>query len=154
MENILTKYDWIKDLRLKGVEWMFIIPIFLMAADVITGYAASWKNHTIRSQKMRDGLIKKVGELVCISFGFIMFWATDIMAFVTSIGVYISFMELTSICENLDKLNFKLPEVITKRINNNMESVHKVEIVKDKDTKEVKTSEPQNSDKNSENSDM
>ena len=53
MENILTKYDWIKDLHLKGVEWMFIIPIFLMVADVITGYVASWKNHTIKSQKMR-----------------------------------------------------------------------------------------------------
>ena len=88
MENILTQYNWIKDLHLKGVEWMFIIPIFLMAADVITGYVASWKNHTIKSQKMRDGLVKKVGELVCITFGFVMFWATDIMAFVTSIGAW------------------------------------------------------------------
>ena len=30
MENILTQYNWVKDLHLKGVEWMFIIPIFLM----------------------------------------------------------------------------------------------------------------------------
>lgn len=153
MENILTQYNWIKDLHLKGVEWMFIIPIFLMVADVITGYVASWKNHTIKSQKMRDGLVKKVGELVCITFGFVMFWATDIMAFVTSIGAYISFMELVSIFENLDKMDVKVPEFISKRINNDLDTVQKVEIVKE-DTKEVKTSEPQNSDKNSENSDM
>ena len=132
---------------------MFIIPIFLMVADVITGYVASWKNHTIKSQKMRDGLVKKVGELVCITFGFVMFWATDIMAFVTSIGAYISFMELVSIFENLDKMDVKVPGFISKRINNDWETVQKVEIVKE-DTKEVKISEPQNSDKNSENSDM
>lgn len=153
MENILTQYNWVKDLHLKGVEWMFIIPIFLMVADVITGYVASWKNHTIKSQKMRDGLVKKVGELVCITFGFVMFWATDIMAFVTSIGAYISFMELVSIFENLDKMDVKVPGFISKRINNDLDTVQKVEIVKE-DTKEVKTSEPQNSDKNSENSDM
>ena len=121
--------------------------------DVITGYVASWKNHTIKSQKMRDGLVKKVGELVCITFGFVMFWATDIMAFVTSIGAYISFMELVSIFENLDKMDVKVPGFISKRINNDLDTVQKVEIVKE-DTKEVKTSEPQNSDKNSENSDM
>lgn len=153
MENILTQYNWVKDLHLKGVEWMFIIPIFLMVADVITGYVASWKNHTIKSQKMRDGLVKKVGELVCITFGFVMFWATDIMAFVTSIGAYISFMELVSIFENLDKMDVKVPGFISKRINNDLDTVQKVEIVKE-DTKEVKISEPQNSDKNSENSDM
>jgi toxin secretion/phage lysis holin len=153
MENILTQYNWVKDLHLKGVEWMFIIPIFLMVADVITGYVASWKNHTIKSQKMRDGLVKKVGELVCITFGFVMFWATDIMAFVTSIGAYISFMELVSIFENLDKMDVKVPGFISKRINNDLDTVQKVEIVKE-DTKEVKTPEPQNSDKNSENSDM
>ena len=153
MENILTQYNWVKDLHLKGVEWMFIIPIFLMVADVITGYIVSWKNHTIKSQKMRDGLVKKVGELVCITFGFVMFWATDIMAFVTSIGAYISFMELVSIFENLDKMDVKVPGFISKRINNDLETVQKVEIVKE-DTKEVKTSEPQNSDKNSEKSDM
>lgn len=153
MENILTQYNWVKDLHLKGVEWMFIIPIFLMVADVITGYVASWKNHTIKSQKMRDGLIKKVGELVCITFGFVMFWATDIMAFVTSIGAYISFMELVSIFENLDKMDVKVPGFISKRINNDLDTAQKVEIVKE-DTKEAKTSESQNSDKNSENSDM
>lgn len=153
MENILTQYNWVKDLHLKGVEWMFIIPIFLMVADVITGYIASWKNHTIKSQKMRDGLVKKVGELVCITFGFVMFWATDIMAFVTSIGAYISFMELVSIFENLDKMDVKVPGFISKRINNDLETVQKVEIVKE-DTKEIKTPEPQNSDKNGENSDM
>lgn len=153
MENILTQYNWVKDLHLKGVEWMFIIPIFLMVADVITGYVASWKNHTIKSQKMRDGLIKKVGELVCITFGFVMFWATDIMAFVTSIGAYISFMELVSIFENLYKMDVKVPGFISKRINNDLETVQKVEIVKE-DTKEIKTPEPQNSDKNGENSDM
>lgn len=153
MENILTQYNWVKDLHLKGVEWMFIIPIFLMVADVITGYVASWKNHTIKSQKMRDGLVKKVGELVCITFGFVMFWATDIMAFVTSIGAYISFMELVSIFENLDKMDVKVPGFISKRINNDLDTVQKVEIVKE-DTKEVKTPEPQNSDKNGENSDM
>lgn len=153
MENILTQYNWVKDLHLKGVEWMFIIPIFLMVADVITGYVASWKNHTIKSQKMRDGLVKKVGELVCITFGFVMFWATDIMAFVTSIGAYISFMELVSIFENLDKMDVKVPGFISKRINNDLDTVQKVEIVKE-DTKEAKTSESQNSDKNSENSDM
>lgn len=153
MENILTQYNWVKDLHLKGVEWMFIIPIFLMVADVITGYVASWKNRTIKSQKMRDGLVKKVGELVCITFGFVMFWATDIMAFVTSIGAYISFMELVSIFENLDKMDVKVPGFISKRINNDLDTVQKVEIVKE-DTKEVKTPEPQNSDKNSENSDM
>lgn len=153
MENILTQYNWVKDLHLKGVEWMFIIPIFLMVADVITGYVASWKNHTIKSQKMRDGLVKKVGELVCITFGFVMFWATDIMAFVTSIGAYISFMELVSIFENLDKMDVKVPGFISKRINNDLDTVQKVEIVKE-DTKEVKSPEPQNSDKNSENSDM
>ena len=153
MENILTQYNWVKDLHLKGAEWMFIIPIFLMVADVITGYVASWKNHTIKSQKMRDGLVKKVGELVCITFGFLMFWATDIMAFVTSIGAYISFMELVSIFDNLDKMDVKVPGFISKRINNDLDTVQKVEIVKE-DTKEVKTPEPQNSDKNSENSDM
>ena len=137
---------------------MFIIPVFLMLADIITGYIASWKNHTIKSQKMRDGLVKKVGELVCITFGFVMFWATDIISFITFIGTYVSFMELVSVFENLDRMNVKVPGFISKRINNELETVQKVEVVKEKETKEntneVKTPEVQNSDKNSENSDM
>lgn len=44
--------------------WVFLLPLVLMAADVVTGWIQASVNGTWDSTKMRKGLYRKSGELL------------------------------------------------------------------------------------------
>ena len=58
--EILEKLDFISD------KWMFLFPLILMILDVVTGYYNAWKRKQVRSKRMRDGIGKKLAEMIYI----------------------------------------------------------------------------------------
>lgn len=109
------------NLEFTNIGWQIALPLILMIIDIITGYYNAWKNNTIESKKMRDGIGKKIAELCYIAIGFLFGLAFNIKPISIFVSIYIIYMELVSIAENCDKLGVKMPDKVKEKLNNNKE---------------------------------
>ena len=97
--------------------WILLLPLILMAADIVTGWIQATINGTWDSTKMRKGLYRKSGELLVIVVTYAVSAAIslpfDAAAFVAG---YIIVMEILSVCENLNQAGLPIPTWIVKRL--------------------------------------
>lgn len=97
--------------------WIILLPIIMMAADIITGWLQAAINGTWDSTKMRVGLFRKSGEILVVIIAYAIqegiSLPVDVPAFIAG---YIVVMELISVCENLDLAGLPVPTWITKRL--------------------------------------
>ena len=104
MENINWQY-LVEHLHFASPMWVVILPCFLMLADIVTGFTNAWAKKEIKSEIMRTGLAKKIGELFAI---LIVGMFTAAMALpeyiVDAVSLYVCFMEFISNVENIKKL--------------------------------------------------
>ena len=108
----------ISDFEITHEIWFILLPLILETLDVITGYLNAWIRDDIQSKKMREGLGKKVAELVYCSVALLinlLFGLPSISYFITG---YICFMEIMSLAENCDKLGVPMPNILKKKVNN------------------------------------
>ena len=95
---------------------MITMALALAVFDVVTGYIAAIKNGDLNSSVMRAGLWSKLGEVFAIVVAFAIEFAVSFYgdAFIhvaldipvtTGVCAYITVYELTSIVENIGKLN-------------------------------------------------
>ena len=108
----------LEELKFSHSYWEILLPLILMVADVITGYYNAWKNKETSSAKMRDGIGKKLAELVYIVVGIVLSYAFNIQAIGYFIALYIAYMEIVSIAENCKKLGVDMPEKFADKLNN------------------------------------
>ena len=116
--------------------WILLLPLFLMAADIITGWIQATVNGTWDSTKMRIGLFRKSGELLVIIIAYVIYAAislpVDIPAFIAS---YILVMEVISVCENLDQAGVPMPVWITRKLKKVAEDLSSGDEEEDPDAK-------------------
>lgn len=104
--------------------WVWALPIIMMAFDIVTGYLNAWAKHEIQSSKMRSGIVKKAGEISAILILEIITFAMEIpFDLVKFFSVLITFTEINSIIENLDKMGVPIPVWVKSRINDNIEAM-------------------------------
>lgn len=96
-----------------------IIALVFNALDLISGIITAVKNKDIQSAKLRDGLFKKVGFVLC----YFVAWLVDTQG--TRIGfqigisilpiiiLYVCTTELVSILENICKIN---PDILPEKL--------------------------------------
>jgi len=97
--------------------WIILLPLILMAADIVTGWIQASINGTWDSTKMRKGLYRKSGEIMIVAVSFAVQEAVSLPVDVTAfISGYIIVMEILSVCENLDQAGLPVPSWITKRL--------------------------------------
>ena len=96
--------------------WCVALPIILCFLDVVTGYIAAWKNKEVSSQRMRDGLSKKFGEIVLCILGWLAYLGFGLKIAATFLTTYVVVMEITSIVENVGKLDVPIPKFIKERL--------------------------------------
>lgn len=107
----------INDITFTHRFWILLLPLILMAADIVTGWIQSTINGTWDSTKMRKGLYRKSGELMIIVLAYVFSIAIALPFDVASfIGGYIIIMELISVCENLNQAGLPVPAWIVKRL--------------------------------------
>lgn len=105
-------------------NWVWALPIIMMAFDIVTGYLNAWAKHEIQSSKMRSGIVKKAGEISAILILEIITFAMEIpFDLVKFFSVLITFTEINSIIENLDKMGVPIPVWVKSRINDNIETM-------------------------------
>lgn len=112
----------INNIEFSNKCWVIILPCILMVLDIITGYYNAWKNDEVSSSKMRDGLGKKMAEIVYITVGLLISVAFNVNIIGTSISLYVIYMEALSLAENCDKLGFPMPEKWKSKLNNKKEN--------------------------------
>lgn len=109
----------LNEIHFASMTWLLLIPVAMMAIDIITGLLYAWSTKSFESAKMRTGLAKKCGEILIILIGMLFVYGTNIPTYIlTGISAYIIFMELMSVLENLDKLGVPIPAFIAKVLNN------------------------------------
>lgn len=114
--------------------YIIMCPVAFCLLDVLTGYAAAMRNGTLNSSVMRKGLWNKTAEILAI-----------LAAVLTQMGVYVygnsfldvqldvpiitiicgclSLYELTSVVENLGKMNKDIAEILIKTLGIDPEKV-------------------------------
>lgn len=125
--NILDKVKFANEI------WVFIIPGVLMAVDILTGSLNAWAKANFRSFKMREGLVKKCGEITILAIGQLFTVGLVLPTYIMSgISFYIIFMELISICENLQKMGVPIPKFIKKALDDTEKALEEKESVDSK----------------------
>lgn len=110
--------EYLKNLKFTSEYWVIALPCILMVIDIITGYYNAWRKKEISSSKMRDGLGKKMAEISFIFISYLFNFAFALKEITVAVSFYVIFMEMVSIIENLEKLNFPLPTKIKEVFNN------------------------------------
>ena len=109
--------EFIKEISFTHRYWILFLPLFLMAADVVTGWIQATINETWDSTKMRVGLYRKSGEILVIVIAYVVYAAInlpiDMPAFIAG---YIIIMEIISVAENLDEAGLPVPRWVTRRL--------------------------------------
>ena len=109
--------DQLRNISFTHRYWILFLPLFLMAADVITGWIQATINETWDSSKMRVGLYRKSGELLVIIIAYVVYSAislpVDVPAFIAG---YIIIMEIISVAENLEEAGLPVPRWVTRRL--------------------------------------
>lgn len=88
-----------------------MIVLVFNAVDIVTGVISALKNKDVKSNKLRDGLFKKVGFIICYFVAWLVDTQGDIIGFHIDVSIlpiliiYACTTELVSILENICKIN-------------------------------------------------
>lgn len=105
MENL--QY-FIENLNFANIYWQIGTTLIFMLADIISGVVSASILHDIDSQKMREGLLRKVLLVLIVLLSFIVGGAFNLTFISKVVCIYIIIMETISILENLKKAGVDL----------------------------------------------
>ena len=98
---------------------IYFITFAFIVLDFATGITKAFATKTFTSTKMREGLFHKVGLILCMILGALVDFAQGYLDLVSAIPVavaicvYICLMEITSIIENVCKIN---PQIVPDKL--------------------------------------
>lgn len=132
----------VEKLHYVNFGWAFLLPVILMAIDIITGFANAWASREVQSSKMRNGIVKKVGEMMLIvAVGVVCYAVMLPVEILYCVSFYIAFMEGVSVLENLDLVGVPIPKKIENVINNVANSISNGEDIEELNEKIKKMNE-------------
>lgn len=109
---------YLENLEFTHDYWTILLPLLLIAIDVLTGVVNAWIKKKLSSSEMRKGLGHKVSEFAYLLVGFLCSEAFALKQIYYFISFYIIYMEILSIVENCKKLGTKTPVKIDDELNN------------------------------------
>ncbi len=96
-----------------------VVALVFNGLDLLTGIITAIKNKNIKSSKLRDGLFKKVGFLICYFLSLMVDTEGSLIGFQIATPIlpivilYACTTELVSILENISKIN---PELLPEKL--------------------------------------
>lgn len=121
----------LSNINFAGEEWKFAVPVALMAIDFLTGIVHAWATGHLKSYKMREGLMKKFAEISILAVGVLFEYGLGLPSYILSgFSIYIMFMELVSICENLKKMGVPIPSFVEKALGS-VDKIQKGELTEE-----------------------
>ena len=98
---------------------IYAIAFAFIVLDFLTGIIKAFATNSFTSTKMREGLFHKVGLILCMILGGLVDFAQGYLDLGVSVPVaaaicvYICLMEITSIIENVCKIN---PQIVPEKL--------------------------------------
>lgn len=117
----MSLQEFILNLDFASIIWQVSATLLFMLGDIVSGFISAIINKNVYSQKMREGILRKLLLLVAMGLSFVMqhaFFNINIIS--KFVCLYIIFMEIISILENLTKAGIdfgKLGEILRKDKN-------------------------------------
>ena len=108
-----------------------IIALIFNGLDLVTGIISAIKDKDIQSAKLRDGLFKKVGFMLCYFVAWLVDTEGELIGFKFGVEIlpiiilYVCTTELVSILENISKIN---PGILPEKL---MELFHITDVTKE-----------------------
>ena len=108
-----------------------IIALIFNGLDLVTGIISAIKDKDIQSAKLRDGLFKKVGFMLCYFVAWLVDTEGELIGFKFGVEIlpiiilYVCTTELVSILENISKIN---PDILPEKL---MELFHITGVTKE-----------------------
>lgn len=119
MENL--QY-FIENLNFSNIFWQIGATLIFMLGDIISGIIQATINHELDSQKMREGLLRKILLILIVLLSFIISNTFNLTIISKAVCIYIILMEAISILENVKKAGVdlgKLGELLKIKQENN-----------------------------------
>lgn len=101
----------IQNLNFSSLLWQIIVTLCFILADVIVGFISAVIQKNVDSQKMREGLLRKILLIIVIILSFIIQYGFNITIISRVVCIYIVVMEIISILENLKKAGIDLKKL-------------------------------------------
>ena len=98
----------ISSLNFTNIFWQGGATLIFMVGDIISGIVQAVINKNLDSQKMREGILRKILLILVVILSFIFQYAFNIPAISKVVCIYIIIMEIISILENLKKAGIDL----------------------------------------------
>lgn len=98
----------ISSLNFTNIFWQGGATLIFMIGDIISGIVQAVINKNLDSQKMREGILRKILLILVVILSFIFQYAFNIPAISKVVCIYIIIMEIISILENLKKAGIDL----------------------------------------------
>lgn len=102
IEQIITS------LNFTNIFWQGGATLIFMIADIVSGVIQAIINKNLDSQKMREGIFRKMLLILVVILSFIFQYAFNIPAISKVVCIYLIIMEIISIMENLKKAGIDL----------------------------------------------
>lgn len=108
-----------------------LIALIFNAVDILSGLIYALKSKSLCSSKLRDGLFKKVGFILCYFVAIVIDTQGDKIGFQINVQLlpivifYVCTTEIVSILENISKIN---PDLLPQKL---MEMFHITDIKKE-----------------------
>lgn len=100
----------IKEIMIENQRSILVLAIFILL-DIITGVLKAANNSELVSSKFRQGIIKKLFEIILIFVGFCLDYMTEMMFIGNSVSIFFVVMEGYSILENTSEF-VELPQIL------------------------------------------
>lgn len=125
INNFILSYrtEIMDELHYSHTYWTFLLPLVLIAADIVSGWIQATINSTWDSTKMRKGLFRKTLEILAIVVLFVVGLAFSLPALPWFASIYVVFMEGVSILENLDLAGIPVPIWLVKKLKKTMQDM-------------------------------
>lgn len=97
-----------------------IVVLIFIAFDVLSGWLKALITATANSSIMRTGLMRKLGEILAVIFGYVCQYCLPMIGlhvdvpFAGAIATYIVLMETASVIENICAINPNLRDALSK----------------------------------------
>lgn len=113
-----------EELKFTSDWWVVLLPCIFMALDIITGVLKAMYEHDFESSIMRQGLIHKACEVIVIVCFELMNIGLGLPAYIVAFAsMYIIFMEIYSMSENLDACGVKIPAFIKRSLKQTYQDI-------------------------------
>lgn len=114
MESDVNVFEIISKVHYANNYWIVLLPFICAFVDVVTGYIQAQINGVKNSSVMRKGLYRKFAEIIVVLFSMAICFAFEFpVRFAALVSLYVVWMEVQSIAENLKSAGVPIPAWIT-----------------------------------------